>query len=221
MTGWSRWRRGENCWRWRSPMSRLRKALQLESGCPSCFEPTSRSSGSTSPIAGAEEALYESPVLRRFAGVDLSLAAAPEETAIRHFRQWLDERDLGSRVMAAVNRYLDERGIRITRRTESGCNDPRCPSRGREQRRPGRFSIRSGRRGRPGFHAAPTESAGVYSGAYSMDPETAESEARDRSSGPTRSRVMVKAHSPSPGAAACPLRSSAPTASAAKPQPAP
>ena len=31
---------------------------------------------------GAEEALYESPALRRFAGVDLGRAAAPDETTI-------------------------------------------------------------------------------------------------------------------------------------------
>jgi IS5 family transposase len=31
---------------------------------------------------GAEDALYESPVLRRFAGIDLGRAAAPDETTV-------------------------------------------------------------------------------------------------------------------------------------------
>src|ERR1035438_6915679 len=43
---------------------------------------------------GAEEALYESSVLRSFVGVDLGVAPAPDEAAIRHFHQLLKERDL-------------------------------------------------------------------------------------------------------------------------------
>ena len=46
---------------------------------------------------GAEEALYESPVLRRFAGVDLGRAAAPDETTILRFRHILEEHELGGR----------------------------------------------------------------------------------------------------------------------------
>jgi IS5 family transposase len=41
-----------------------------------------------------EEAFYESPVLRRFAGVDLGVAAAPDETTILRFRHLLEEHDL-------------------------------------------------------------------------------------------------------------------------------
>jgi len=43
---------------------------------------------------GAEDALYESPVLRRFAGVDLGRAAAPDETTILRFRRILEQHDL-------------------------------------------------------------------------------------------------------------------------------
>jgi pilus assembly protein CpaE len=64
--------------------------------------------------AGVEEALYESPVLRSFVGVDLSLAPAPEEAAIRDFRLMLEERELGGKMMATVSQYLDELGARIT-----------------------------------------------------------------------------------------------------------
>ena len=43
---------------------------------------------------GMEEAFYESPVLRRFAGVDLGVAAAPDETTILRFRHLLEQHDL-------------------------------------------------------------------------------------------------------------------------------
>jgi pilus assembly protein CpaE len=64
--------------------------------------------------AGAEEALYESPVLRSFVGVDLDEAPAPDEVAIRHFRQLLKERDLGGEIHFRVNTSLAEQGVRIT-----------------------------------------------------------------------------------------------------------
>lgn len=43
-------------------------------------------SDSIFPILGAEDALYESPVPRRLAGVDLGRAAASDETTILRFR---------------------------------------------------------------------------------------------------------------------------------------
>ena len=61
----------------------------------------------------AEEALYDSPALRRFAGVDLGRAAAPDETTILNFRHLLEEHDLCGAMLDAVNHYLESRGIRI------------------------------------------------------------------------------------------------------------
>lgn len=61
----------------------------------------------------AEEALYDSPALRKFAGVDLGRAAAPDETTILHFRHLLEEHDLCGAMLDAVNVYLESRGIRI------------------------------------------------------------------------------------------------------------
>ena len=55
---------------------------------------------------GAEEALYESPALRRFTGVDLGRAAAPDETTICKFRHLLKEHDLGGAMLDAVNLHL-------------------------------------------------------------------------------------------------------------------
>ena len=62
---------------------------------------------------GAEEALYESPALRRFAGVDLGRAPAPDETTILGFRHLLEKHDLGGAMLHTVNAYLERRGIRI------------------------------------------------------------------------------------------------------------
>lgn len=66
---------------------------------------------------GAEEALYESPVLRRFAGMDLGRAPAPDETTILQFRHLLERHDLGGAMLERVNEYLESRGIRINRGT--------------------------------------------------------------------------------------------------------
>jgi len=61
----------------------------------------------------AEEALYDSPALRRFAGVDLGRAAAPDETTILNFRHLPEAHDLCGGMLDVVNLYLESRGIRI------------------------------------------------------------------------------------------------------------
>ncbi len=61
----------------------------------------------------AEEALYDSAALRRFAGVDLGRAPAPDETTILHFRHLLEEHELNGPMLDAVNHYLASRGLRI------------------------------------------------------------------------------------------------------------
>src|SRR5260370_18034546 len=62
---------------------------------------------------GVEEALYESAALRRFVGVDLGIAPAPDETTIYRFRHLLEKHDLGGLMLEAVNVHLEARGIRI------------------------------------------------------------------------------------------------------------
>jgi transposase, IS5 family len=61
----------------------------------------------------AEDALYESAVLRCFAGVDLGSAPTPDETTILTFRHLLEEHQLCSQMLDTVNHYLESRGIRI------------------------------------------------------------------------------------------------------------
>src|SRR5208282_3138191 len=63
---------------------------------------------------GMEEAFYDSPVLQRFAGVDLGVAAAPDETTILRFRHMLEQHDLCGEMLMTVNLYLESRGIRIS-----------------------------------------------------------------------------------------------------------
>ena len=63
---------------------------------------------------GMEEAFYDSPVLQRFAGVDLGVAAAPDETTVLRFRHLLEEHDLCGQMLDTVNRYLETKGIRIS-----------------------------------------------------------------------------------------------------------
>src|SRR5450432_1103060 len=63
---------------------------------------------------GAEDALYESPVLRRFAGVDLGRAAAPDETTILRFRRLLEQHELCGKILDTVNHYLASKGLRIS-----------------------------------------------------------------------------------------------------------
>src|SRR5450759_4701170 len=62
---------------------------------------------------GVEEALYESAALRRFVGVDLGVAPAPDETTICRFRHVLEKHGLGGRMLEAVNVHLEAKGIRI------------------------------------------------------------------------------------------------------------
>ena len=62
---------------------------------------------------GVEEALYESAVLRRFVGVDLGVAPAPDETTICRFRHLLEKHELGGQMLDAVNHHLDRKGIHI------------------------------------------------------------------------------------------------------------
>src|SRR5258708_36313598 len=62
---------------------------------------------------GAEDALYESPVLRRLAGVDLGRAPVPDESTILQFRHLLEKHELGGAMLNAVKQNLEGRGIRL------------------------------------------------------------------------------------------------------------
>jgi IS5 family transposase len=63
---------------------------------------------------GLEDALYESPALRLFAGIDLGREPVPDETTILNFRHLLERHDLGRQMLDVVNEYLARCGVRIS-----------------------------------------------------------------------------------------------------------
>jgi len=50
---------------------------------------------------GAEEALYDSPTMRRFAGIALGREPVPDETMLCKFRHLLEQHELGSALRPA------------------------------------------------------------------------------------------------------------------------
>jgi len=62
---------------------------------------------------GVEELLYESAAVRRFVGVDLGVAPAPDETTVLRFRHLLEKHSLGGQMLDTVNEYLESKGIKI------------------------------------------------------------------------------------------------------------
>lgn len=65
----------------------------------------------------AEDALYDSVSMRRFVGVDLAEARAPDETTICRFRHLLERENLGSALFEYVLEYLENNGIKVGRGT--------------------------------------------------------------------------------------------------------
>ncbi len=67
--------------------------------------------------AGAiqEEALYETTILRQFAG--LSLERIPDETTILNFRRLLEKHELAAGILAVLNGYLGDRGLSLRQGT--------------------------------------------------------------------------------------------------------
>ena len=62
-----------------------------------------------------EEALYETTILRQFAG--LSLDRIPDETTILNFRHLLEKNDLAVGILGVINGYLVDRGLSLRQGT--------------------------------------------------------------------------------------------------------
>ncbi len=62
-----------------------------------------------------EEALYETTILRQFAG--LSLERIPDETTILNFRRLLEKHELAAGILAVINGYLGGRGLSLRQGT--------------------------------------------------------------------------------------------------------
>jgi transposase, IS5 family len=84
---------------------------------------------------GAEDALYDSAALRRFVGIDLGRAPAPDETTILNFRHLLEAHDLCGQMLDTVNLYLTSRGIRITTGTIVDATIIHAPSSTKNERK--------------------------------------------------------------------------------------
>ncbi|VVQ26021.1 IS5 family transposase [Pseudomonas fluorescens] len=62
-----------------------------------------------------EEALYETTILRQFAGV--SLERIPDETTILNFRRLLEKHELAGGILQVINGYLGDRGLLLRQGT--------------------------------------------------------------------------------------------------------
>jgi IS5 family transposase len=62
-----------------------------------------------------EESLYETTILRQFAG--LSLERIPDETTILNFRRLLEKHDLAAGILGVINSYLGDRGLLLRQGT--------------------------------------------------------------------------------------------------------
>ena len=66
---------------------------------------------------GAEEALYDSLAMRRFAAIDLGREPVPDETTICKFRHLLERHELGSALFEQVHADLEQHGLQLSRGT--------------------------------------------------------------------------------------------------------
>lgn len=63
----------------------------------------------------AEEALYDMESMRRFAHLDLSSDAIPDESSILNFRRLIEAHDLSACIFENINTYLVDKGIRVSK----------------------------------------------------------------------------------------------------------
>ena len=61
----------------------------------------------------AEETLYDSEAMRRFAGIELGDDRVPDETTILNFRHLLERHGLTEAIFAEVNAHLADKGITL------------------------------------------------------------------------------------------------------------
>jgi len=81
-----------------------------------------------------EEALYDSPLMREFVGIDLGREAVPDETTVCKFRHLLEQHELGAAMLARVNEHLRSQGVRITTGTIVDATIIHAPSSTKNQR---------------------------------------------------------------------------------------
>ena len=63
---------------------------------------------------GVEDALYDSPTMRAFVGIDLGREPVPDETTVCKFRHLLEEHGLGHAVFETVAAHLRAQGVTVS-----------------------------------------------------------------------------------------------------------
>lgn len=84
---------------------------------------------------GAEEALYDSITMRRFAGVSTDEDVIPDETSILNFRRLLEKHRLTERLLAEINTHLSERGFIVGKGTIVDATIINAPSSTKNEKR--------------------------------------------------------------------------------------
>lgn len=62
---------------------------------------------------GAEDALYDMPVLARFVGIDLTSERVPDATTLKNFRHLLEAHSLVPKILAHINALLADKGLML------------------------------------------------------------------------------------------------------------
>jgi IS5 family transposase len=97
---------------------------------------------------GAEEALYDSITMRRFAGVSTDEDVIPDETSILNFRRLLERHQLTERLLAEINAHLAQRGLLVGKGTivdATIINAPSSTKNAKKQRDSQMHQIRKGK----------------------------------------------------------------------------
>lgn len=97
---------------------------------------------------GAEEALYDSLTMRRFAGVHTDGDVIPDESSILNFRRLLERHRLTEQLLGEINAHLAERGFIVGRGTivdASIINAPSSTKNEQKKRDPQMHQTRKGR----------------------------------------------------------------------------
>jgi IS5 family transposase len=73
-----------------------------------------------------EEALYDSPAMRRFAGIDLGREPVPDETTVCRFRHLLEARDLGQQLVRRSAAAFGVEGSESGHWHDRRCDNHQC-----------------------------------------------------------------------------------------------
>jgi len=97
---------------------------------------------------GAEDALYDSITMRRFAGVSTDADVIPDETSILNFRRLLERHQLTEQLFSEINAHLAERGFVVGKGTivdATIINAPSSTKNVEKKRDPGMHQTRKGK----------------------------------------------------------------------------